>query len=167
ETLVNKEDLFKRDNVLPKEVEKVYPVDLGDGNYALHCTMRRIYDGVVFDAEESPGNVYYDSMNAFLADIGVIDHYFNYTGKDDITDVETIDAIVPLEYALTALSDRVQGKDYTVNAIELIYRLKDTTDTEDETDYYGVPYWKIIVKAEDSNRERSYYIDALSGKIDF
>lgn len=173
EDYMNNKMPYPVDSSAPKRVDKVYVLSLGNNRYAYYFTLRKSFDGIMFDTwlegrlyqEGSPESyTVYDTAGVAVFEKNSVDFFYGYINNQIIQKTDkAINKIVSLKKAFGLVSDYLEGKgNYIIRSTEFSYRSKYMNEEEEKEQAY--PVWKF--EAEKGTDKIKLYVNAVSGTVE-
>lgn len=156
-----------------KKVQGVSVTKISDNVNVIQLRLVRMYNGLIFEGTEE-GTIYNeipkyarDICYAEMIDTDDIDTYSGVTSAIKVErEGNEADKCVTPESALRLVSQSIgNNSEYEVKSIESIYRLKKIDEYKGQ--YYGTPCWKIFGTNTTSEQEISFYVNMISGELDY
>lgn len=158
---------------LPVESGKEAPVEKrvmveerGEDSYMFTINFVGQHNGILFDdftgleSSETGTFAEYDVKSVELMGKNEVSDYVNYGNGEEVQDTgEPITECLTLDEAFTIVSENIGvAAEYTVNSIEISYRVKE--------DGYGYPVWELETVNNVDKKETRFYVNAVSGEIE-
>ena len=160
----------------PDVEEKVARVDIYEIDENVLCmefTLRRKYNGLVFEYGALSGNFIppygFDSTRVIMVETDKIDERIG-NGNGMLMEVEgkSVDKIVSLKSALDKVSGQIgKNSKYNVDLIEMIYRREEIQHDGFYWEYSGTPCWMIRCTNQADGKITTFYIELMSGAINY
>ena len=156
-----------------KKVQGVSVTKISNNINEIRFRLVRMYNGMLFEGAVE-GATYNeipkyarDICYAEMIDTDDIDIYYGVTSALKVErEGEEADECVTPESALRLVSQSIgSNSEYMVKSIESIYRLKKIDEEKEQ--YYGTPCWKIFGTNTTSGQEISFYVNMISGELDY
>ncbi len=173
EDYMNNKMPYPVDSSAPKRVDRVYVLSLGNNRFAYYFTLRKSFDGIMFDTwlegrmyqEGSPESyTVYDSAGVAVFEKNSVDFFYGYINNQIIQRTDkAIDKIISLKDAFGLVSDHLEGEgNYIIKSTEFSYRSKYVNEEEEKERAY--PVWKF--EAEKGTNMIKLYVNAVSGAVE-
>lgn len=146
--------------------KRVMVEEWGEDSYIFTVNFVDQHNGILFDdftgleSSETGTSAEYDVKSVELMGKNEVSDYVNYGNGEEVQDTgEPITECLTLDEAFTIVSENIGvAAEYTVNSIEISYRVKE--------DGYGYPVWELETVNNVDKKETRFYVNAVSGEIE-
>lgn len=158
----------------PPVAKRVMVEKTGKEAYQFTINLVGQYNGILFDdfigmeSKETSDSTEYHVKSVVLKGKNEVPYYVNYGNGEKIQDTgDVITQCLTLDQALTTVSEKIGvAADYTINSIEIAYRVKEDTSKNPKSDLYGYPVWEMETVNNVDKKETRFYVNAVNGEVE-